>query len=74
MTALLISVSHAESLDHVRLVGDRANDGTFTSFASIVVERSFANGRETTSVLTAEQYPVLAAIWDNDEDAVYDDM
>lgn len=74
MTGVLTSISHSESLDAVRVVADAANDGKFTSFVSIVIERSFAGTSETGNVLIAEQYPVLAAIWDNEDDAIYDDM
>jgi hypothetical protein len=74
VTALLVKVSHSESLDSVRLVGDPRADGTYTSFVSLVIERSFPDASQDQTVLTAEQYPVLAAIWDNEEDAVYDDM
>ena len=28
----------------------------------------------TESYLTAEEYPVLAQIWDNDDDAIFDNM
>lgn len=72
MTVLSISVSHVESLDSVRLVDPTDDD--ISSFASIVIERTFPESKGTASVLTADEYPLLAAIWDNEDDAIYDDM
>lgn len=41
-----------------------------TSFATIVIELTV----DASPVLRAEDYPVLARIWDNDEDAIYDTL
>ena len=68
---VLTKVSNAESLEGIRVISG-TDDGNFSAFVALVIHESFPEPPQT--VLTADEYPVLAAIWDNDEDAVYDNL
>ncbi len=54
----------------LRLVAAR-RDGTVTEYVRQVLERAL--DQDLPPALHAEEDPVLAELWDNDADAVYDD-
>ena len=54
----------------LRLVAAR-RDGTVTEYVRRVLERALEE--DLPPALYAEEDPVLAELWDNDADAVYDD-
>lgn len=71
------AVTTRDSLHHLL---DRLSDTEVEALARIAREQGFdrpqgPNGaHEPRSFIDARQYPVLAAVWDNDDDAVFDEL
>ena len=66
--------------DSLHLLLDRLTDPEIEALARIAREHGLAqridsgeNG-ESHRVIDALRYPVLAAIWDNDNDAIFDEL
>ena len=72
MKTIMTSVADASKLDRIEvsLNGEGAASWLYTS----LIEATFTMSAPIKPVLTAADYPVLAAIWDNEDDAVYDDL
>jgi hypothetical protein len=71
MTTLSAKVADASKLDRLEITFD--GDSSAGSVHSVFIERTFVMA-PAPAALRAEDYPILAAIWDNEEDAVYDTL
>lgn len=69
--ATLTKISNAQIFDGFTVISG-TDDGTFSAFVVEVIAKTFPETPRP--ILTEEEYPVLAAIWNNEEDAVYDRM
>jgi hypothetical protein len=71
MTTLIASVSDATKLDGFQF--SVSGDASPTWMYTEIIEKSVTVTSEP-KALNAADYPLLAAIWDNEEDAVYDEL
>ncbi len=72
MTTVATSVADTMKIDRIDF---SVGGGRFIgSFYSASIERTFTFSELGPVALTADDYPVLAAIWDNEDDAVYDEL
>lgn len=69
MTTIVANMSEIDRID-ISLNGS-PNAGWFYTK---LVEKTFALSEPDGRVLTAQEYPLLAAIWDNEEDTAYDNL
>lgn len=66
--------------DSLHRLLDRLTDAEIEALARIAREHGLDQPREANaalapdSVVDARQYPALAAIWDNDDDAIFDSV
>ena len=72
MSVVLTQIHGSSSLDRVQIVTD-SEETTNSSFVQIVVVLEAQEEAPAASVNGAD-YPVLAAIWNNESDAAYDSL
>lgn len=71
MTTLIANLTDATKLDG--FVVSQSGTASATWMYSEIIEDSVTVTSEPPA-LHASEYPLLAAIWDNEEDAVYDEL
>lgn len=70
MSTVLTQITGSTSVDRVHIVSG-PEETTNSSFVQIVVVKE---SEAEESALNAAEHPVLAAIWDNESDAAYDEL
>ena len=66
--------------DSLHLLLDRLSDTEIEALARMARDHGLARTTENGStaeplgVIDARQYPALTAVWDNDDDAIFDDL
>ncbi|MBE0608579.1 MAG: hypothetical protein IH609_04315 [Dehalococcoidia bacterium] len=70
MSTVLTQITGSSSVERVHIVSG-LEESTNSSFVQVVLIREPA---EEPTALEAAEHPVLAAIWDNESDAAYDEL